>query len=101
MTSIDSPDSGIERRTADLKTLAGILQDTTGVDASEITPDTNLVEDLHISSLSLIETTVRAEEALGVQLEDEHVLSFNTVGDFLDYVDGLRVLSAREKTGAQ
>lgn len=89
-------ENGAERRAQDVRILAEILRDTTGTDIEDIGPETNLVEDLHISSLSLIETTVRAEEALGVHLEDEHVLSFNTVGDFLDHVDGIRMTNARQ-----
>ncbi|MCF4006212.1 phosphopantetheine-binding protein [Corynebacterium uropygiale] len=94
--SSSEQDNGAARRAADVRILAEILRDTTGTEIEDITPETHLLDDLHISSLSLIETTVRAEEALGVQLEDEHVLSFNTVGDFLDHVDGIRMTNARQ-----
>ncbi len=45
------------------------------------------LEDLGLSSLNLIELTVRAEERFGVRFEEATAAAFETVGEVADYID--------------
>ncbi|MGP6172727.1 acyl carrier protein [Corynebacterium sp. A21] len=67
--------------------LAKIFQDYAGVDATDVVPEARIIEDLAVNSLTLVEITIRIEEAFGVRLDDENVTSFNTVGDLITYLE--------------
>ncbi len=64
-----------------------IIANQLGVDAGEINPDTRLQEDLHADSLDTVELVMAAEEEFGVEIEDEVVLTFKTVGDVAKYIE--------------
>ncbi len=86
----DSAGNSVDRNTDDASStfgqLAQLIQNITGIDAEQIEPESRL-EDLAIPSLSLIELTIRAEEAFRVRFEEGTVLAFETVGDIANYID--------------
>lgn len=66
--------------------LARLIQDVTGVEEDSIERDASL-DNLGVSSLALIELTVRAEERFKVRFEESTVAGFDTVGDVAAYID--------------
>ncbi len=52
----------------------------------ELTENSNFKE-LGIDSLDLVDLVFQMEEALGVQFEDEELLSIQTVGDLIKLVE--------------
>ena len=63
-----------------------IIVDTLSCDADQITPDTNLIEDLEADSLEVVELSMALQEKLGVGIEDEDLEKIKTVQDILDYI---------------
>jgi len=52
-----------------------------------ITPDTNIMEDLGADSLDVVELLMAIEETFGVSVPDEDVTGLKTIGDITDYVE--------------
>ena len=69
-----------------LEKLSTIIADQLGIDESAITEDTTL-EDLGADSLALVELVMSVEEEFDIQIEDEDMEKFKTVGDVLDYIE--------------
>lgn len=59
-------------------------------DASvNITPESNLVDDLRFDSLDRIELAMKIEEEFSIEVDDAAADSFQTVGDIVRCVAGL------------
>ncbi len=63
-----------------------IIVETLSCDAEEVTPETNLVEDLEADSLEIVELSMALQETLGAGIEDEDLEKIHTVQDILDYI---------------
>lgn len=63
-----------------------IIVDTLSCDASQVTLDANLIEDLEADSLEIVELSMALQESLGVGIEDEDLEKIHTVQDILDYI---------------
>ena len=57
------------------------------VDASTITAQTRLVEDLKADSANVMVMILELESAFGIEVEDEVILGLKTVGDVVDYIE--------------
>ena len=57
------------------------------VDASTITPESRLVEDLKADSGKVMVMTLELESEFGIEVEDEVILTLKTVGDVVDYIE--------------
>lgn len=64
-----------------------IIVDTLSCDAEDITPGTNLVDDLEADSLEIVELSMALQEKLGTGIEDEDLEKIHTVQDILDYIN--------------
>lgn len=60
-----------------------ILAEISGVAASELRPEMELVADLGIDSPKALRLLVRLEDELEVEISDEDAAEMNTVGDLL------------------
>jgi acyl carrier protein len=69
--------------------LAEIIEEVTGIEPSEITPEKSFVDDLDIDSLSMVEIAVQTEDKYGVKIPDEDLAGLRTVGDVCDYIQKL------------
>ena len=56
-------------------------------DASTITPDSRLVEDLKADSANVMVMILELESEFGIEVEDEVILTLKTVGDVVDYIE--------------
>ena len=64
-----------------------IIVDTLSCDRDEVTPETNLVEDLNADSLDAVELNMALEDKLHVSIPDEELANMKTVGDLTAYVE--------------
>lgn len=69
-----------------LEKLSGIIADQLGIEQNIITEDTTL-EDLGADSLALVELVMSVEEEFDIEIQDEDMEKFKSVGDVLDYIE--------------
>ena len=70
--------------------LAEIIDDIVGIDKSEVTPDTNFIDDLDIDSLSMVEIAVAAQDQFHVEIPDDELRNLKTVKDVVNFVQNLQ-----------
>ncbi len=73
------------------KEIVAIIADVSGFEESDITPDTNIVEDLEVDSFKAIEITVSIEKKFHVSIRDEYVPKIISVKQAVDLVEKLLV----------
>lgn len=64
-----------------------IILENLGVDESELTENTNLVEDLGIDSLDMVELAMQLEDEFDMDIEDEEMEKLQTVKDIVEYIE--------------
>jgi len=64
-----------------------ILARQLGLDRGEMTPESDLLDDLGADSLDVAELVMTLEEAFDIQVPDDHVEGMRTVGDVEHYVE--------------
>jgi acyl carrier protein len=69
--------------------IAEIIEEVTGIEPSEVTPEKSFVDDLDIDSLSMVEIAVQTEDKYGVKIPDEDLAGLRTVGDVVTYIQKL------------
>jgi acyl carrier protein len=69
--------------------IIAIIADVSGFDESEITPETNIVQDLEVDSIKAIEITVSIEKKFMVSIRDEDVPKIVSVKQAVDLVEKL------------
>ena len=60
------------------------------VDPETITEDSRFIEDLGFTSYDFMSMLGEVEETLGVQVEEEAVLTLSTIGDAIKYFESLK-----------
>jgi len=65
----------------------GMIADQLQVDASTITENSRLVEDLRADSANVMVMILELETEFGIEVEDEVILNLKTVGDVVKYID--------------
>ena len=69
------------------ETVKELLVTELSVNADDITPEAELVSDLGINSLELADLVLICEEKFGIEIADDDVTSFQSVGDVVDYLE--------------
>ncbi|MBO5744693.1 MAG: acyl carrier protein [Clostridia bacterium] len=64
-----------------------ILVENLKVSASEITPDSELVNDLGINSLELADLVFSCEDTFEIEIDDKALGTFKTVADVVSYLE--------------
>lgn len=64
-----------------------ILVDQIGSRAESVSMDTVILSDLGINSFELVQLIARLEDELNIEIEDEALKSFVTIGDVVRYLD--------------
>ena len=64
-----------------------MLADKFDVDASTLTVDTKIKEDLQADSLDIVELMMDLEEECGVTITDEEAAKMVTIGDLMKYIE--------------
>ena len=65
----------------------GMIAEQLQVDASTITENSRLVEDLRADSANVMVMILELETEFGIEVEDEVMLYLKTVGDVVKYID--------------
>ena len=65
-----------------------IIVNTLSCEADQITPETNLYEDLEADSLEAVELSMALEEAFGVGIADDDMTQVKTVPDIVNNLSG-------------
>ncbi len=63
-----------------------ILTEYTEVQGDKIAADSSLTADLGLSSLDVIDVVMAFEEEFGIEIPDEDIREFATVGDIENYL---------------
>lgn len=66
-----------------------ILIEEMQVDAENITLEAELVNDLGVNSLELADLILLCEEKFDIEINDEDIHKFITVGDVVNYLESL------------
>lgn len=64
-----------------------ILAEKFDADASTMTMDTKIKEDLQADSLDVVELMMDLEDETGVAIADEDAAKMSTIGDIVKYVE--------------
>ncbi|MDO5784974.1 MAG: acyl carrier protein [Eubacteriales bacterium] len=64
-----------------------ILAEKFDADASTMTMDTKIKEDLQADSLDIVELMMDLEDETGVAIADEDAAKMSTIGDIVAYVE--------------
>ncbi len=67
--------------------LKKILIDELQIEADKITPEASLSGDLGINSLEIAELILVVEDECGVEIDEEDIHKFVTVGDVCEYLE--------------
>lgn len=63
-----------------------IIADKLSVDPESITLEASFIDDLNADSLDIVELIMALEDELEMEIPDEDVEKFKTVGDVVNYV---------------
>ena len=63
------------------------LADQLDVDPDKITPDSDIVEDFGADSLDVVDMITTLSDEFGVDIPDEEIETFHTVGDVVNYLE--------------
>jgi acyl carrier protein len=69
--------------------IKALLVDELQIDADDITPESKLSSDLGINSIELADLIMLCEDKFGIEIRDEDMHKFVTVGDVVKYLKGL------------
>lgn len=67
--------------------IKSILTESIGKEAENISLDTVILSDLGMNSFELVQLIARLEDELDIEIEDEALKSFVTIGDVVRYLD--------------
>lgn len=66
-----------------------VLVEELQIDRDEITMDAELSNDLGINSIELADLVMLCEDKFGIEINDEDIRKFTTVGDVVNYLESL------------
>ena len=69
--------------------VVNVLKNYTEVAEKDIRPESLLVEDLGLNSVSYFSIVFDLEEALGVEISDDAAAGIRTVGDMVEYLENV------------
>ena len=69
------------------ETLKNILVDELQLDPDEITPESELANDLGINSIELADLVMSCEDQFGIEIEDDDIHKFITIQDVVNYLE--------------
>lgn len=70
-----------------LEKVKQIIAGKMSISEDDITVDTKLKEDLQADSLDMVELVMAAEDEFGVEIDEDAVREFSTVGDVVKYIE--------------
>ena len=68
---------------------ADLLVEELQIDRDDITMDAELSNDLGINSIELADLVMLCEDRFGIEINDDDIRKFSTVGDVVAYLENL------------
>ncbi len=68
------------------ETVQSILADQLGVEADQVTMESNFIDDLNADSLDIVELVMAMEQEFGISIPDEEAERIKTVGDAVNFI---------------
>ena len=69
------------------ETLKNLLVEELQLDAEDIKLESELANDLGINSIELADLIMLCEDKFGIEIQDDDIHKFVTVGDVVEYLD--------------
>lgn len=69
--------------------LKNLFVDELQIDEADITMDAELIKDLGINSIELADLVMLCEEKFDIEIDDEDIHKFVTVGDVVNYLENI------------
>ena len=70
-----------------LETLKEIITMYADIDPDEINEDSSLRSDLGLNSLVLMNMIVEVEDHYDIEIPEEEIMNFDTIGDVIEYLE--------------
>lgn len=70
-----------------LEKVKAILAEQFDVEEDKVTADTDLQEDLGADSLDVVDLLMSIEDEFGVEVPDDEIENFKTVGSLVSYIE--------------
>ena len=70
--------------------LKAILIEELQIEADLITPEAELTNDLGINSIELADLVMLCEDKFNIEIDDENIGKFVTIGDVVEYLEDLQ-----------
>jgi len=67
-----------------------LLVEELQLDRNDITMEAELSGDLGINSIELADLVMLCEDKFGIEIQDDDIRQFTTVGDVVNYLDSLQ-----------
>ena len=64
-----------------------ILMDQLDLDEGKITMESDIVDDLEADSLDVVDLVMTIEDEYGLEVPDDQIENFRTVGDVVKYIE--------------
>ena len=64
-----------------------VVVEQLGVDESEVTPESNFIDDLGADSLDVFQIVIAIEEQFDIEISDQDAEEIKTVGDAVKYIE--------------
>ena len=64
-----------------------LLAEQLDIDEEKITMDSNILEDFEADSLDVVDMVMTLEDEFGVEIPDDDIENFHTVGDVVRFVE--------------
>ena len=72
------------------ETVRDTLAEQCEIDPSEITMDTNLIDDIGADSLDVVELIMSLEDNYGIRISDDDAANLVTVRKIVDYIERMQ-----------
>ena len=66
-----------------------LLVEELQIDEADITMDAELSSDLGINSIELADLVMQCEDKFGIEIQDDDIRQFTTVGDVVEYLESI------------
>ena len=64
-----------------------LLVEELQIDEADITMEAELSSDLGINSIELADLVMQCEDKFGIEIQDDDICQFTTVGDVVEYLE--------------
>lgn len=71
-----------------IQAIRNIMHDITDIPLDELLEDVSIVDDLDMTSIEILTSIGRIEEACKVRFQEDRLGEFVTIGDIADYIEG-------------